>query len=103
MKTFITSQFSYCPLIWMFHSNNVNIKINRIHKRALRLVYQNNLNFFELFDLDNSETVHQKNLQVFVTEVYKVKNGIASDIMMMLMVWWWINIGCGPAHIRLGY
>ena len=81
MKAFITSQFSYCPLIWMFHSRNLNNKINRIHERALRLVYQNNLSFSELLDLDNSVTVHQKNLQVLVTEIYKVKNGIAPEIM----------------------
>ena len=30
MKAFIISQFSYCPLIWMFHSRNSNNKINRI-------------------------------------------------------------------------
>ena len=60
MKAFITSQFSYCPLIWMFHSRNLNNKINRIHERALRLVYQNNLSFSELLDLDNSVTVHKK-------------------------------------------
>ena len=81
MKAFITSKFSYCPLIWMFHSRNLNNKINRIHERALRLVYHNNLSFSELLDLDNSVTVHQKNLQVLVTEIYKVKNGIAPEIM----------------------
>ena len=81
MKAFITSQFSYCPVIWMFHSSNLNNKINRIHEQALRLVYQNNLSFSELLDLDNSVTVHQKNLQVLVTEIYKVKNGIAPEIM----------------------
>ena len=81
IKAFITSQFNYFPLIWMFHSRSLNNKINRIHERALRLVYQNNLSFSELLDLDNSVTVHQKNLQVLVTEIYKVKNGIAPDIM----------------------
>ena len=81
MKAFITSRFSYSPLIWMFHSRNLNNKINRIHERALRLVYQNNLSISELLDLDNSVTVHQKNLQVLVTEIYKVKNGIAPEIM----------------------
>ena len=81
MKASITFQFSYCPLIWMFHSFSLNNKINRIHERALRLVYQNNLSFSELLDLDNSVTVHQKNLQVLVTEIYKVKNGIAPGIM----------------------
>ena len=64
MKSFIASQLSYGPLIWMFHSRNLNNKINRIHALALRLVYQNNLSFSELFDRDNSATVHQKNLQV---------------------------------------
>ena len=73
MKAFVFSQFSYCLLIWMFHSRNLNNKINRIHERALRLVYQNNLGFSELLDLHNSVTVHQKNLQVLVTEIYKVK------------------------------
>ena len=77
MKALITSQFSYSPLIWMFHSLNLNNKINRIHEQALRLVYQNNLRFSELLDLDNSVTVHQKNLKVLVTEIYKIKNGIA--------------------------
>ena len=47
----------------------------------LRLGYQNNLSFSELLDLDNPVTVHQKNLQVLVTEIYKVKNGIAPEIM----------------------
>ena len=74
MKSFITSQFSYCSLIWMFYSRNINNKINRIHERTLRLVDQNNLNFSELLDLDNSVTVHQRNLQVLVTEIYKVKS-----------------------------
>ena len=81
MKAFITSQFSYCPLIWMFHSRNLNNKINRIHEQALRLVYQNNLSFSELLNLDNSLKVQQKNLQRLVTEIYKVKNGIAPEIM----------------------
>ena len=60
MKTFVTSQFSYCPLTWMFHSRNVNNKTNRIHDRALRLVYQNNFRFSELLDPDNFVIVIKK-------------------------------------------
>ena len=75
MKAFITSQFSYCPLTWMFHSRN----FNRIHKQALRLVHQNNLSFSELHDLENSVTVNQKNLQVLVTEICKSDNGITPE------------------------
>ena len=38
MNAFILSQFSYCPLIWMFHSRKLNHRINKIYERALRIV-----------------------------------------------------------------
>ena len=31
MKAFITSQFNYCSLIWMFHSRPLNNRINKVH------------------------------------------------------------------------
>ena len=39
MKAFISSQFSYCPLIWINLSRTLNNKTNRIHERSLRVVY----------------------------------------------------------------
>ena len=36
MKSFITSQFGYWPLIWMFHSRILNTKINSIHESELK-------------------------------------------------------------------
>ena len=42
MKAFIESQFNYCPLVWVFHGNRgLNDDMNKIHERALRLVYSN--------------------------------------------------------------
>ena len=38
MKAFVYSQFAYCPLIWMFHSRQINHKINKLHERALTIV-----------------------------------------------------------------
>ena len=40
MRTFIESQFNYCPLVWMFHNRTLNNKINKLHERALRIVYR---------------------------------------------------------------
>ena len=37
IKTFFESQFKHCPLTWMFQSGNN--KINLLHERALRMVY----------------------------------------------------------------
>ena len=38
MNDFITSQFSYCPLVWKFHGRSLNKRIKKFHERALRLV-----------------------------------------------------------------
>ena len=82
MKAFIESQFGYCPLIWMFHSRTLNNRINKLHERALRLVYKNPYaSFRELLDKDKTVTIHHRNLQKLATEMYKVKNGDSPIIM----------------------
>ena len=82
MKAFINSQFGYCPLVWMNHSRKLNNRINRIHERALRVAYNDNLStFHELLLKDKSVTIHARNLQVLVTEMFKNKLGISPVIM----------------------
>ena len=82
MKAFITSQFGYCPLIWMFCSRKLNNRINRIHERALRIVYNDNFSSFnELLDKDSSVTIHHKNLQALCIEIYKVRKKISSETL----------------------
>ena len=82
LNTFITAQFSYAPVIWMFHSRKLNNGINHIHERALRLVYKDYTCFFdELLLKDNSFRIHHRNLQIFAIEIFKVKLGLAPEIM----------------------
>ena len=77
MNAFILSQFSYCPLIWMFHSRKLNHRINKIHERALRIVYNDHqCTFEELLERDNSFTIHERNLQKLAIEMFKVNNGL---------------------------
>ena len=53
LKTFIESQFSYCPLVWMFCSKTINKKINHIHERALRLVHNDyTSSFTDLLEIE---------------------------------------------------
>ena len=44
MNAFITSQLSYCPLVWMSHSSTMNNRINKNHEKAFRLVYKDETN-----------------------------------------------------------
>ena len=82
MRAFVISQFRYCPLIWMFHDRGVNSKINHIHERALRIAYQDfTSSFAELLINDNSVSIHQRNLKLFVTEIYRTKMNINPSIM----------------------
>ena len=82
MKAFLVSQFGYCPLVWMNHSRTLNNRINRLHERALRLIYKDpSLTFEQLLLKDNSVRIHHKNLQILVTEMYKVKHNLAPAIM----------------------
>ena len=55
MKAFVMSQSSYCSLIWMFHNRN----LNKIHERALRIAYKDNVSNYEnLLAMDNLMAVH---------------------------------------------
>ena len=67
-KTFITLQFNDCPLVWMFHSRGLNNKLNNIHTRALRKVFQDKESILQdLLQKNNFVSLHMKNLQYLVT------------------------------------
>ena len=82
LKASIESQFSYCPLVWMFHSRKLNNRINKLHERVLRLVYKDpTLTFEQLLEKDISFTIHQRNIQKLAIEIYKVINNESLPII----------------------
>ena len=81
-KIFRTSQFSYCPFVWMYHSKELNNRINNLHERVLRIVYKDKKSDLEtLLKNDKSVTIHVRNLHYLVNEVDKVKNNVSPDII----------------------
>ena len=66
----------------MFHSRELNSKINALHYRALKMVYRDNTSSFnELLKRDNSVTIHHRNIQFLAIELFKVKLGVAPPFM----------------------
>ena len=54
MNAFFTSEFYYRPVIWMFHSRSLNNKINKLHERCLKIIYNDKKsNFDEVLIQDN--------------------------------------------------
>ena len=77
MNAFILSQFSYCPVIWMFHDRSMHNNINKIHERALRIAFKDMSSKFEdLLMKAASVAIHQRNLTLLTTEIYKTKHDL---------------------------
>ena len=58
----------------MFCSRKMNNLINNVHKRALRVAYNDYDSTFEvLLSKDHATTIHQQNLQRLAIEMYKTK------------------------------
>ena len=82
MKSFLTYQFRYCPLLWIFHIRRLNNKINCIYERPLRITCQDNTSTFqEVPNKDNSVSIRQRNLQVLATEMFKIHWGLSPEIL----------------------
>ena len=78
MNAFFDSQFKYCPFIWMCHSRTNKRKIDRLQERCLRIIYNDKQSSFkELLEKDSSVSIHERNVQVLATEMYKVSNNFS--------------------------
>ena len=81
-EAYIMSAFKYCPLVWMVCNKTSNNQINKIHKRALRLVYEmEDTNFEDLLLKDNSWNVHENNIYTLLIEIYKSINNLSPTVM----------------------
>ena len=83
--TMVKSQLNYCPLVWMFCPRRSSNPINKVQERVLRITYNDQLTYFKSLLWNHNEiTIHQGNLQVLMTEIYKTINHNATPIMSSL-------------------
>ena len=76
-KTFFESQFKCCPL-----SNN---RINKLHERALRLIYNDyETSFSNSLTVDGPFTVLHTNIQTLLLKIYKTKHNLSESCLKNL-------------------
>ena len=81
-KAFVILQLNYCPLVWMFHTKQLNNRINSLHEKASRVTYQDRISSFsELLNLDKSVSIHYRNIKYLIMEIYELKMDFSSPIM----------------------
>ena len=89
MQAFFLSRFSYSPLVWMFYDGPLNHRINHIHKRAFRFAYKDHqTDFGSLLEQRNLVSIHVKNLQLLITEIYKTRSGLNPPFMKDIFTVW---------------
>ena len=71
----------------MFHSRGKNNKINRIHERCLRIIYNDKKStFYELLEKDGSVSIHKRNLRFLACEMFKLKRDMAPELIKELIL-----------------
>ena len=83
---FSTSLFhrNYRPLIWLGHSRSLNNYNNSIQKRAVRIVFNDNVSFFD-GNKSGLVRVHHRNLQFLPIEIYKALHNLSPPFMSELL------------------
>ena len=85
MNAFVSSQFNYCPLLWMCHNRSLNTQINKIHHRALSIVYRDNTSSFDtLLEKSGTVSIHHRNIQSLAIEIFKSLNNLSPSLISEL-------------------
>ena len=96
-NAFIDSQFNYAPLIWMFCHKGTYLKMQKIHHKSLKVIYQSDASYDDLLQLSNSVSLHQRHLRFLLTEIYKSIGALNPQFM-----WLYFKYREVPYNVRRG-
>ena len=95
-EAYISSNFRYSPLIWMFCGKMSDNLIVRTHYRTLRAIYDTQTRSYEeLLHLSGKKKLHTQNLQILMVEVYKCLNNLSP-----LFTWDYFEQKNNPYYLR---
>ena len=80
-NAFINNQFNYASIIFMFCRKQDYLEVEKIHYKALKIVYNSNKCYEELLIQNNEVSIHQKQLRTLSTEIYKSLTVVNPDFM----------------------
>ena len=68
--------------MWMCHSREINNKIKRLYERCLRIIYNDKRSSFNaLLEKDGSVSIHERNIKILATKMFKVSKNLAPPQM----------------------
>ena len=96
-NAFIDSQFNYAPLLWMFCRKTLYSKIEKIHHKTSKVIYESNDTYDNLLLQSNTVSVHQRHLRFLMTEMYKSISQLNPEFM-----WSYFTHKDMPYNLRKG-
>ena len=85
-KSFVRSNFSYCPVVWHFCSKLSTDKMEKLQYRALRLVYSDFISSYEdLLKKANMNTLQMTRIRKIAIETFKILNNLSPSYILDLV------------------
>ena len=82
INSFVYANFNYCPLVWNFCSAKSVEKIEKIQKRALRILLNDyESNYETLLIKSNKCSMQVKRMQTLGIEIFKTLNSLNPEYM----------------------
>lgn len=79
-NSYISSNFNYCPIVWMFSSKANLDKMDKTNKRAMRfLTNDHESNYEDLCKQEKQLNVYRKCIKAVAIQMFKIKNGLSPD------------------------
>ena len=80
-KAFINSQFNYVTMLWMCCRKKHYLKIQKILRKALKVVHKSNRNCDEFLRDNNESSVPLRHLLALIFDVLKSLNNLNAEFM----------------------
>ena len=85
-KSFVRSNFNYCPLVWHFCSKQNTEKLEKLQHRSLKIVFEDYSSSYEfLLSKANMPTLHISRLRQLAIEVFKCLQNISPKYVQELI------------------
>ena len=85
-KAYILPHFTYCSTVWMHCGKTASDKLEKLNKRALRLIFNDNVNTYTtLLDIADMPSLHDRRVQDMCILIYKVIHGTTPTPLRTLL------------------
>ena len=85
-KTFVLSNFNYCPIVWHFCGNGDMHKIEKLNERVIRFMYNDyTSDYLTLLEVNGECSLYLKRIRIIAQEVYKTIHGLSPEYTKELL------------------